>query len=65
MPSRLDIVLLSGLDGTGRLFKSLVDALPPHLKPLVISYPTAVTYSYAELEPSVPAPSSRVTRRCE
>lgn len=33
------LVLLPGLDGTGRLFQPLLDALPPHLDRVVIDYP--------------------------
>lgn len=35
----MKIVLLPGLDGTGLLFRPLLDALPEHLDVLIISYP--------------------------
>lgn len=43
------LVLLSGLDGTGRLFKPLIEALPSHLKPLVIPYPAHQSLGYSDL----------------
>ncbi len=45
----MKLVLLPGLDGTGRLFKPLVEALPSHLSPVVVSYPNDKPLSYAEL----------------
>lgn len=47
--SQITLVLLSGLDGTGRLFKPLIEVLPSHLRPLVISYPANEFLSYPEL----------------
>jgi pimeloyl-ACP methyl ester carboxylesterase len=35
----INLVLLPGLDGTGLLFKPLLDCLPSHFKITVISYP--------------------------
>jgi len=49
MPSPLALVLLPGLDGTGRLFECFLDALPPTLKPSVIGLPRDVD-SYEALE---------------
>jgi sigma-B regulation protein RsbQ len=43
------LILLSGLDGTGRLFKPLLEILPPNLKPLVIPYPANKSLGYNEL----------------
>ena len=37
--SRITLVLLPGLDGTGRLFNPLLGVLPSSLQPLVIPYP--------------------------
>lgn len=37
------------MDGTGRLFKPLVQVLPTHLSPVVISYPNDKAQSYPEL----------------
>ena len=42
-PTRYDAVVLDvmlpGIDGTGRLFKPLVDALPRQLRASVVAYP--------------------------
>jgi pimeloyl-ACP methyl ester carboxylesterase len=46
----MKLVLLPGLDGTGWLFEPLVQALPAHLSPVVISYPNDEPLSYVELE---------------
>jgi pimeloyl-[acyl-carrier protein] methyl ester esterase len=44
VPASFKIVLLPGMDGTGRLFAPLLRQLPVSLVPLVVSYPTdAVT----------------------
>jgi len=53
MPTPLDIVLLPGFDGTGRLFRNFIDALPPRLTPSVIAYPPDVPESYSDLEARV------------
>jgi pimeloyl-[acyl-carrier protein] methyl ester esterase len=45
----MKLVLLPGLDGTGRLFQPLLPALPPWLQPLVISYPTDSFLDYSAL----------------
>jgi pimeloyl-[acyl-carrier protein] methyl ester esterase len=50
MPAPLDTLLLPGLDGTGLLFKSFIDACPSSLAPKAISYPRAAPLGYAELE---------------
>jgi len=47
------LVLLPGLDGTGRLFQGLLAALPPEIDPLVISFPGDVEADYAALEARV------------
>jgi pimeloyl-[acyl-carrier protein] methyl ester esterase len=49
MPSGLDTVLLPGLDGTGRLFKALIDALPQQIATSVIAYPVDLPLGYSEL----------------
>jgi len=43
------LILLPGLDGTGRLFTPLQKALDPHFETTVISYPTDRTLGYAAL----------------
>jgi pimeloyl-ACP methyl ester carboxylesterase len=40
VPASCKIVLLPGMDGTGRLFAPLLGELPPSLVPVVVSYPT-------------------------
>lgn len=47
------LVLLPGLDGTGRLFDGLIGALPPGLNVHVARYPTDQFLSYSELVPCV------------
>jgi pimeloyl-ACP methyl ester carboxylesterase len=49
----LKLVLLPGMDGTGVLFRPLVDALPPELEPIVVAYPSDEPLSYGELLPLV------------
>jgi len=45
----MKLVLLPGLDGTGRLFSPLLDVLQSDFSPLIISYPADQFRSYAEL----------------
>ncbi|MBK8814352.1 MAG: alpha/beta hydrolase [Methylococcaceae bacterium] len=47
------LVLLPGLDGTGRLFKPLLDVLPSNIRPIVVNYPLDKLLSYNELLPIV------------
>jgi pimeloyl-ACP methyl ester carboxylesterase len=44
-------VLLPGMDGTGDLFASLVQALPPTVEPQAIRYPPTSHASYPQLLP--------------
>jgi len=46
----LTIVLLPGLDGTGRLFEFLLPFLPSYLNPIIVSYPTAPCLDYNALQ---------------
>jgi hypothetical protein len=46
---RLALVLLPGLDGTGRLFSRFVKQLPEELEPRVVPLPTDRTLGYPEL----------------
>ncbi|MDQ3818282.1 MAG: alpha/beta hydrolase [Acidobacteriota bacterium] len=46
---QITLVLLPGLDGTGRLFEPLIEVLPTYLNPFVISYPTDRFLGYSEL----------------
>jgi pimeloyl-ACP methyl ester carboxylesterase len=48
-PTTLDAILLPGFDGTGRLFESFVEALPPQLKASVMAYPVDVPQTYSDL----------------
>jgi pimeloyl-[acyl-carrier protein] methyl ester esterase len=52
---QISLVLLPGLDGTGRLFHWLLAALPPEIDPLVISFPGDIEADYAALEARVVA----------
>ena len=45
----MKIVFLPGLDGTGILFKPIIDVLPNEIDIQVISYPTNTKLSYQEL----------------
>ena len=49
MSEKPTIVLLPGLDGTGRLFGRLIHELEPHAKLCVISYPSERFLGYPEL----------------
>ncbi len=49
------LVLLPGMDGTGRLFKPLVEALPASLSATIIAYPPDQPLGYSELLPLVEA----------
>jgi pimeloyl-ACP methyl ester carboxylesterase len=45
----MKMILLPGLDGTGKLFQPLLEKLPPDMDILVISYPNNKLLSYNEL----------------
>ena len=45
----LEVILLPGMDGTGRLFRPLLEALSPALAPRVVPYPPGAT-TFAEVE---------------
>jgi len=45
----ITLIMLPGLDGTGRLFEPLVRELPGWVKPVVMSYPPDLDLSYKEL----------------
>ncbi len=49
--SKIALVLLPGLDGTGLLFADFVAALGPEFDPIVVRYPPDLPLGYAELEP--------------
>ena len=50
MNGDITVVLLPGLDGTGRLFRRLVNGTPLQFRPQVISYPCDRELDYAQLE---------------
>jgi len=51
----MQLLLLPGMDGTGRLFGPLLRALPSSLSPVVVTYPADQTCGYPELLPLVEA----------
>lgn len=48
--SKIALVLLPGLDGTGYLFNDFVAKLPASIEAIVVRYPTDQPLSYARLE---------------
>ena len=46
----IPLVLLPGLDGTGKLFDPLINNLPDWIQPVVVSYPKDKPYGYDELK---------------
>jgi pimeloyl-[acyl-carrier protein] methyl ester esterase len=50
---KLKLVLLPGMDGTGILFRPLIEALPPGIEAWVVRYPGDRPQSYEELLPLV------------
>jgi pimeloyl-ACP methyl ester carboxylesterase len=46
----MSLLLLPGLDGTGKLFDPLILNLPAWIKPIVVSYPQDKPYGYQELK---------------
>jgi len=46
---KVKLILLSGLDGTGKLFAPFIESLPPKIETQVIAYPTNKTLSYDAL----------------
>lgn len=53
MTDAATLVLLPGLDGTDAMFAPLLDALPPWIRPVVVTYPTTGPNDYADLVPLV------------
>jgi pimeloyl-[acyl-carrier protein] methyl ester esterase len=47
----MKLILLPGLDGTGILFRPLLDVLPSDLSPIVVSYPGRQPLGYDDLLP--------------
>lgn len=50
-----NLLLLPGLDGTGSLFRSFLNQLPPEYPAAVVSYPTHETLSFKQLLPFIRA----------
>jgi len=48
-----NLVLLPGLDGTGRLFEPLLSSLPANVRPLVVRYPVDEPLNYQQLIPQI------------
>lgn len=46
---KITLVLLPGMDGTGKLFAPLLKQLPSHVSPKIICYPTSQKLSYQAL----------------
>jgi len=42
--------MLPGMDGTGLLFRPMVQACPPTMEPFVVPFPNDAQLSYEELE---------------
>lgn len=53
----METLLLPGMDGTGRLFASLLPHLAPDLRPRVVAYPPDRPRSYDELLDDLPVPA--------
>jgi pimeloyl-[acyl-carrier protein] methyl ester esterase len=51
----LKLVLLPGMDGTGKLFSAFIAVLPPSCETVIVRYPTDEPLSYRELEEIVRA----------
>jgi len=47
------LLLMPGLDGSGVMFRPLVAHLPPHIRPIVLSYPPDKMLGYDDLLPLV------------
>lgn len=50
---QLKMILLPGMDGTGKLFDPLLETLPPNFEPRIVAYPNEPVKSYDELLPQV------------
>lgn len=49
----IELVLMPGLDGTGRLFQCFAECLSPRLRPRIVRYPQGECLGYEELLPWV------------
>jgi pimeloyl-ACP methyl ester carboxylesterase len=49
-PGEISLVLLPGMDGTGRFFAPFVAELPAVIKPVIVRYPVDRALGYSELE---------------
>jgi pimeloyl-ACP methyl ester carboxylesterase len=50
----LEVILVPGMDGTGKLFRPLLQALPASLLPRVVPYPAGAT-TFADVESAIVA----------
>jgi pimeloyl-[acyl-carrier protein] methyl ester esterase len=55
MPAVISLVMLPGMDGTGRLFEPFLANLPESWTPVVVRYPADRPLGYADLLPLVEA----------
>lgn len=51
--TRRKMILLPGLDGTGKLFAPLIEKFPPDFEPQIVAYSNEPAKSYDELLPQV------------
>jgi len=47
----IPLIMLPGLDGTGKLFKGAIEYLPPFIEPVTVSYPPDEKLGYNDLVP--------------
>jgi len=55
----MELLLLPGMDGTGKLFAPFLAHLPPHLLPRVISYPSDQVLTYDQLLERIEIPDGQ------
>jgi len=46
---KIKLILLPGLDGTGQLFLPFIQAMPPRIEAMPVSYPPEDAYGYGDL----------------
>jgi len=55
----MKLLLLPGMEGSGKLFEGFVKALVPSIEPLVVGYPTGNEQSYESLLKGIPIPEEK------
>ena len=50
---KIALVILPGLHGTDKLFRGVLNQLPPFIRPVVLSYPPDKKLGYSDLVPVV------------